>query len=176
MQPAVYRPRGQNIFVFAATSFINSGEWKSRSCRAPYFSSWPALSGASVPQKCTEIWVWQTGINVDTWPKCNCHNGRNITTTARLPRCSPIHIWRPNNVLCFLHVYIFVCVCVCVCVILNKKIHTLLSQVYCVWQVVKTPTVFSNIYIYIYIYIYTYRVIRKDCRGFNNLSYTIHLR
>ena len=26
----------------------------------------------------------------------------------------------------------------------NKKIHTLLSQVYCVWQVVKTPTIISN--------------------------------
>jgi len=38
------------------------------------------------------------------------------------------------------------------------------------------------IYIYIYIYIHThthiyiYRVIRNDCRGSNNLSYTIHLR
>ena len=27
---------------------------------------------------------------------------------------------------------------------LNKKIHILLSQVYCVWQVVKTPTIISN--------------------------------
>ena len=27
---------------------------------------------------------------------------------------------------------------------LNKKIHILLSQVYCVWQVVKTPTVIFN--------------------------------
>jgi len=26
------------------------------------------------------------------------------------------------------------------------------------------------------LYIYIYRVIRNDCRGFNNLSYTIHLR
>jgi len=24
--------------------------------------------------------------------------------------------------------------------------------------------------------VYMYRVIRNDCRGFNNLSYTIHLR
>ena len=32
----------------------------------------------------------------------------------------------------------------CMCVLLNKKIHTLLSQVYCVWQVVKTPTIISN--------------------------------
>ena len=29
-------------------------------------------------------------------------------------------------------------------VLLNKKIHLLLSQVYCVWQVVKTPTFISN--------------------------------
>ena len=29
-------------------------------------------------------------------------------------------------------------------VLLNKKIHILLSQVYCVWQVVKTQTVISN--------------------------------
>ena len=28
--------------------------------------------------------------------------------------------------------------------LLNKKIHILLSQVYCVWQVVKTPTVILN--------------------------------
>ena len=28
--------------------------------------------------------------------------------------------------------------------LLNKKILILLSQVYCVWQVVKTPTVISN--------------------------------
>jgi len=57
-------------------------------------------------------------------------------------------------------------------VILNKKIHILLSQVYCVWQVVKTPTitlnnpvysVYTQLYIsivtftYIYIYIYTLR-------------------
>jgi len=29
-------------------------------------------------------------------------------------------------------------------VLLNKKIHVLLSQVYCVWQVVKTPTIILN--------------------------------
>ena len=29
-------------------------------------------------------------------------------------------------------------------VLLNKKIHILLSQVYCVWQVVKTPTIISH--------------------------------
>ena len=29
-------------------------------------------------------------------------------------------------------------------VLLNKKMHILLSQVYCVWQVVKTPTIISN--------------------------------
>ena len=29
---------------------------------------------------------------------------------------------------------------------------------------------------YVYIYIYIYTVNRNDCRGFNNLSYTIHLR
>ena len=29
-------------------------------------------------------------------------------------------------------------------VLLNKKKHVLLSQVYCVWQVVKTPTIISN--------------------------------
>jgi len=27
---------------------------------------------------------------------------------------------------------------------LNKKIHILLSEVYCVWHVVKTPTIISN--------------------------------
>jgi len=27
-----------------------------------------------------------------------------------------------------------------------------------------------------YLYIFKYRVIQNDCRGFNNLSYTIHLR
>ena len=30
----------------------------------------------------------------------------------------------------------------------NKKIHILLSQVYCVWQVVKTPTITSNNTVY----------------------------
>ena len=29
-------------------------------------------------------------------------------------------------------------------VLLNKKIHILISQVYCVWQVVKTPTIILN--------------------------------
>ena len=29
-------------------------------------------------------------------------------------------------------------------VLLNEKIHTLLSEVYCVWQVVKTPTIILN--------------------------------
>jgi hypothetical protein len=29
-------------------------------------------------------------------------------------------------------------------VLLNKKMHILLSQVYCVWQVVKTPTIILN--------------------------------
>ena len=29
-----------------------------------------------------------------------------------------------------------------------KKIHILLSQVYCVWQVVKTPTIISNNHVY----------------------------
>jgi hypothetical protein len=29
-------------------------------------------------------------------------------------------------------------------VLLNKKIHILLSQVYCVWQAVKTPTIILN--------------------------------
>jgi len=29
-------------------------------------------------------------------------------------------------------------------VLLNKKIHILLSEVYCVWQVVKTSTITSN--------------------------------
>jgi hypothetical protein len=29
--------------------------------------------------------------------------------------------------------------------------------------------------LFIYIYIYIYRVIQNDCRGVNNLSYTIHL-
>ena len=32
----------------------------------------------------------------------------------------------------------------CSVVLLNKKIHILLSQVYCVWQVVWTPTIISN--------------------------------
>jgi len=49
-------------------------------------------------------------------------------------------------------------------VLLNKKIHIFLSQVYCVWQVVKTPTFILNnsvcvcvcvcVYIYIYIYLF----------------------
>jgi len=29
-------------------------------------------------------------------------------------------------------------------VLLNKKIHILVSQVYCVWKVVKSPTIISN--------------------------------
>jgi len=37
-------------------------------------------------------------------------------------------------------------------VLLNKKTQTLLSQVYCVWQVVKTPTIISNNPVYIYTY------------------------
>ena len=45
-------------------------------------------------------------------------------------------------------------------VLLNKTTHILLSQVYCVWQVVKTPTIISNkpvcVCVCVYIYIYTY--------------------
>jgi len=43
MQPAVFRPQGQNLFVSEAKSFINSREWNSKSYRAAYFSTWPAL-------------------------------------------------------------------------------------------------------------------------------------
>ena len=32
---------------------------------------------------------------------------------------------------------------------LNNKIHILLSQVYCVWQVVKTQTIISNNHVYL---------------------------
>ena len=39
---------------------------------------------------------------------------------------------------------------------------------------VKPPS--STIGELITIYIYIHRVIQNDCRGFNNLSYTIHLR
>ena len=35
-------------------------------------------------------------------------------------------------------------------VLLNKKIHILLSQVYCVWQVVNTPTIISNNRVFVY--------------------------
>jgi len=34
----------------------------------------------------------------------------------------------------------------------------------------------THTHTYIYIIYNIYRVIRNDCRGFNNLSYTIHLR
>ena len=34
---------------------------------------------------------------------------------------------------------------------------------------------FSNIRLYVALFI-NYRVIPNDCRGFNNLSYTVHLR
>jgi len=36
--------------------------------------------------------------------------------------------------------------------LLNKRIHILLSQVYCVWQVVKTPTIISSNPVYIQCY------------------------
>jgi hypothetical protein len=36
------------------------------------------------------------------------------------------------------------CVDVCRVVLLNKKIHILLSEVYCVWQAVTTPTIILN--------------------------------
>ena len=55
----------------------------------------------------------------------------------------------------------------------NFLIHwcncTLLSQVYCIWQVVKTPTIISNntvcvcVCIYIYIYIYNIKLYYKRC-------------
>jgi hypothetical protein len=48
-------------------------------------------------------------------------------------------------------------------VLLNEKIHILLSQVYCVWQVVKTPTIILNNPVYIHIYIY----INTGCPGRN---------
>jgi hypothetical protein len=38
-------------------------------------------------------------------------------------------------------------------VILNKKIHILLSEVYCVWQVVKTPTIISNNPVFVVLYL-----------------------
>ena len=38
-------------------------------------------------------------------------------------------------------------------VLSNKNGHILLSQVYCVWQVVKTPTIISNNPVYIYKFI-----------------------
>jgi len=41
---------------------------------------------------------------------------------------------------------------------------------------IREYTVYKNTYKYKYKYIYIYRVIKNDCRGFNNLSYTIHLR
>jgi hypothetical protein len=39
-----------------------------------------------------------------------------------------------------------------VVLLLNKKIHILLSQVYCVWQVVKTQTIISNNPVYLQVY------------------------
>ena len=35
---------------------------------------------------------------------------------------------------------------------------------------------FHTIFQYFTLYIYIYRFIRNDCRGFKNLSYTIHLK
>jgi hypothetical protein len=76
---------------------------------------------------------------------------------------------RHRYIYIYIYIYIYVCVCVCVCVSLGGKglimhnyctphiikenfesflIHRcnyiLLYQVYCVWQVVKTPTIISN--------------------------------
>ena len=59
----------------------------------------------------------------------------------------------------------------------NKKIHILLSQVYCIWQIVKTPTIISNnpvcIHTHTHIYIHTHTYIYI----FFKLSrcYTLHL-
>jgi len=36
--------------------------------------------------------------------------------------------------------------------------------------------IFRHDCVYMYVRALIYRVIRNDCRGFNNLSYTIHLR
>ena len=52
-------------------------------------------------------------------------------------------------------------------VLLNKKIHILLSEVYCVWQVVKTPTVILSNSVYIKVKFSRYRpgVAQRVCRG-----------
>ena len=50
-------------------------------------------------------------------------------------------------------------------ILLNKKIHILLSQVYCAWQVVKTWQLFW-ITLYIYIYIYIYMKLTYDFKNF----------
>ena len=47
------------------------------------------------------------------------------------------------------------------------------ESVYCA---VRSRYICMCVCLYIYIYIYIHRFIRNNCRGFNNLSYTIHLR
>jgi len=49
----------------------------------------------------------------------------------------------------------------------HKKIYILLSQVYCVWQVVKTPTIISNNPVCVYIHTHTYSYMAA-CRLYMN--------
>ena len=56
--------------------------------------------------------------------------------------------------------------------LLNKKIHIILSQVYCVWQVVKTPTIISNnpvLKLHTSLLIY---VVIRNLTALKQLSYT----
>ena len=60
----------------------------------------------------------------------------------------------------------------CICKFLEDVCQTVTNCLYIYIYIIYIICV----YIYTYIYTHTRRVIRYDCRGFNNLSYTLHLR
>ena len=59
-------------------------------------------------------------------------------------------------------------------VLLNKKIHILLSQVYCVWQVVKTPTIISNNPVF-HILLIMHRDILASCKEQQDALFFLNL-
>jgi len=57
-------------------------------------------------------------------------------------------------------------------VLLNKKIHILLSQVYCVWHIVKTPTIISNNPVYCILIVWWPVTVSWH---FGRMDYTLYL-
>jgi len=60
-------------------------------------------------------------------------------------------------------------------VLLGREIISL-QTISNVFEITQQQNSIKSSRVHIHTYIHTYRVIQNDCQGFNNLSYTIHLR